>query len=73
MGIVFGGVWHLVCCGVAAAAAPALLSDARRSFISRLARVLRVRDSSLVADPLGVERWALQLFTDAAAVPKKTE
>ena len=74
VGIAFGGVWHLVCCSIAAAAAPALrFSNARRSFMSRVARVTRLRDSSLVADPLWVERRALQLCIDAAAVAEKTE
>ena len=68
VGVAFGCVWHLLCC----ACARAFENGDSGGVVGRVAGLMGMRDSSLVADPLAVERKALR---DAAAkhATKKTK
>lgn len=69
VGVAFGGVWHVVCCAASGAMHQPLADDS--GAVGVLGALVGLRDSSLLRNPLAVERRALR---DAAvAMAKKAE
>ena len=86
VGVAFGAVWHEACCGWARAMAFTLTETEEEvevgdihnrrmiTIVGMMCETVGVRDSSLVVDPVGVERKALlDAAADKMARSKKEE